>query len=166
MSACAERAQALLAADVEELDGRRASDLSRHVRECVGCGTFARQVLAGREALDEALDGTVEVDARRLVSLARARVRKAPKRVTQRRLTMPAAGWLATATGVGALAIAVSLGIPRGPAPEALVPAPLAQDAPVVSAERDFAVIRTDNPNITILLVFDGQEQPKEKQYD
>ena len=70
-----------------------------------------------REALGEALDASVEVDARRLVSMARAPA--AAKRFRERHFAMPATGWLATAAGVGALAVAVSLAVRPEPPLEA-----------------------------------------------
>ena len=52
---CSQAMELLLEADVAELEGRRDSGLSGHIRRCADCATVARRILAEQQELQRLL---------------------------------------------------------------------------------------------------------------
>ena len=149
MTPCTSRLEALLDADVAELDGSGDSDLAQHVRSCDQCRAAAEHVLATNHALDSALDATVEPDVDAL--LARARLRPVPGTTALRPLRGRRWPIVAAAAAIGALMLG------RGDRPLPGDPPLLLSEATVtldVPAGQDVAVLQTDNPDITVLWFF------------
>lgn len=151
MTRCARPLDELLEADLGVLAGEGESELASHIRTCERCGSAAGTILNATTRLDAALaeEGPPpDVDA----ILARARleatdIRFAPGRV-------PAKRWIALAAAAVAALMVIGR---REPIPVASAP-PRAPAPPLVepSDGADVAVIRTDNPDITILWFFQG----------
>ena len=116
---------------------------------------------AGYEALDEELDATVRVDAKRIVAAGRERSGR-----TLRPWRWPAMvpAWAAAGVGVAAVGAALLFGISRQPAVELAYdwqPPPPAPSQPVVTApNHNVAVIHTDNPDITIFWFWSDRHEP------
>ena len=109
-------------------------------------------ILAGYEALDEGLDATVRVDAKRIVAAGRDRAGTGGSRKSRWHLPVPPV-WAAASAGTASIAAAllVFFGGEQEPPPEQVLPPPLVSSAPVVSApHHNVAVIQTGDPDITV----------------
>ena len=151
--ACRRPVADLLRADVHELKGGGSSELAGHIRTCERCGTLARSILSGNEVLDDTLEMAVDLDAPRILALGRARADAGIRRPARWRLPMPPAWAAATATAASiAAALALVLPEPVAPRPEPVWPptARVAKAPVVIAPHHNVAVIRTDDPDITV----------------
>lgn len=152
-STCGRPVDALLRAEVDELDGSGTTELAGHIRACDRCGALAGSILAGYETLNDTLEPTVQLNAQRIIALGRARADTGVRRRSKRRLPMRPTWAAATAAAASIAAVlALVLPEPQGPQLEPVwqPPAPVAS-APVVSApHHNVAVIQTDDPDITV----------------
>lgn len=152
MSDCTRSLDDLLEADLDELRGESATEVGRHIRDCGQCRAVALRILDSTARLDVALatrpDG-FDVNA----VLARARSpESAPQAAT---ITALSNRWQRIASA--ALAAAIVGLLVLGDRDEALpgtafVPS-LTAELPIVepSAGQNVVVIKTDNPDITVL---------------
>ena len=142
----------LLRADVDELKGSGSSELAGHIRGCEHCGTVARSILSGYEALDDTLEAAVRVQEPSIVALGRARAADARPRTRWRLPTPPA--WAAATAAAASIAAVMALLLPAPPKPQleqVWQPPAITASAPVVSApHHNIAVIQTDDPDITV----------------
>jgi anti-sigma factor RsiW len=155
VSGCNDLAR-VLDADRAELDGSTDSELARHIADCPLCASAARAILAMEGALDRALATHPELDDPRALV---ARALEEPPAAARRRVP----GWVPLVAAAGAAGLLL---LPRagwGPATHDLLGPP---EAAVVSlgppdvaapAGTDFAVLRTDDPDITVVWIFQGE---------
>lgn len=142
---CENALDLMLEADLPELRGEGDSDLAQHVRTCVDCRARAETILAGQEALAEAMDRvTPHAPAPDLTRRAQERARRRPWRVA-----LP----LALAAGIATLLL---LRQPSaGPQPPSSPPRVAAAPLDVmVPPGRTVAVFQTENPNIVVIWSF------------
>lgn len=178
---CHEARLALLDAEPYELRGADDGELATHLRGCAVCAADAAAILARtdtlRAAVDEAVAAGVADAAGVAVAAGVARHRSpaeddvaghargvsplrrhgSARTLTRARVLVP----LATAAGIAALVLIGSdeLPMPFGPRPDDIgfhVPHVDVPDAPVVNASgtRGVAVMRTTNPDITVVWNF------------
>ena len=148
MMDCRSARDLLLEAEPAELRGEGGSPLAAHLRECAGCRSAARAILAGQAELDAALRALAAAPAEARVLPLRRRAGLARRVAT---LAVPLA----------AAAAAVML-LDRGPAPEnpgitreriarALFPRrPVAR--PI--SGRNATVLRTSDPGVTLVWIY------------
>ena len=123
---CNEARELLLTADPEELAGSGATPLADHLRECTRCAALARAVGADTDALRQALSKRGAKTARRIVFVA----------------ALPIAATI--------VAVVASHQRPVAPAPAAAVTASVSVD---VARGQTAAVVQTNDPRVTIILV-------------
>ncbi len=153
-TSCARVRDALLLAEPAELRGEGPGPVATHVRTCAACRAAARRILEGTQALDEWLGSVGAPPSLEALSALASVGRRPPGRAMPR--GRRALAWIGLS--VAAAAIAVLVLPPDRPAPvgsggptadpEELLP--LVQDA----EGRSFAVLETDDPNITVLWFF------------
>jgi hypothetical protein len=140
---CTEAYDAILEADAAVLRGEGAGDLARHLTKCAVCRERARWVLNGLGALDRALEA--EAGTARAGRMLRARPSVA------RRL----APWGLVAAAAAAVLILVRpTGAPRPPDLTALARSTVGIDVDISASTRPVAVLRTADPNITVVWFF------------
>ncbi|MEX1181733.1 MAG: hypothetical protein WEF86_00755 [Gemmatimonadota bacterium] len=143
---CEDARLALLDAEPHELRGEGDGALPVHLRGCESCGRDAATILAATHALRHA------VAAR--VSTRVAERRHAARKARMRRLAPLALA----ATLAAAVLLSDALPDPAGDASAVglYVPEPEVPAAPVVNAATggDVAVMRTTNPDITVVWTF------------
>lgn len=147
---CRTASELLLTADPAELRGAGATDLARHVRTCAGCRARARLIVGEQARLDQLLS---QVTARATLwsgaATPVARATTAPsRRQTLRHVVLP----LAAAAALF-LVVRQTAERAQGPLPPISLPPARVAEVPVVNApaERNVAVMRTSNPNITVI---------------
>lgn len=137
---CATATELLLTAEPAELRGTGDSELAAHVRACTSCRSQAELLLANQTQLAHALDTLTSLHSTAVTALRPVR-RWAP------RLLLPLAA--------AAAAVIVSRVVERAvePLPPIIVPPTRVAEVPVVNAstERNVAVMRTSDPNITVV---------------
>ena len=155
MSGCARSLDYLLEADLDELGGESATEVALHIRDCARCRAVAQKILDSTARLDMALTtrpGEFDVDA--LLERARS-PESGPKTATISPLRQR---WHRIANVALAAAVVglLVLGDRDEPLPGTeFAPSPTAQ-LPIVepSTGQNVAVIKTDDPDITVLWFF------------
>jgi len=146
---------ALLVAEPEELRGEGRGEVVDHLRTCAQCRADAGRIMAGSRALDAWLGKPGRAPT--LAQLA-GRVPGDPgsaRRGSWRR-ARPAVAWIALSAAAAAVALLVRPPVrPRHSGnvvevPRKEEPLPLVQDA----GGRSFAVLETEDPDITVLWFF------------
>jgi hypothetical protein len=141
---CTDAYEAILEADPAVLRGEGAGELARHLLACTACRARARRVLDATDALDQALEAEgVSLGGRR---------RAIP---TRPRLARRLAPWglVAAAAAAGVLLLSRP-GAPGRPDVAAPAPSAVAVDVDLSSSARPVAVLRTADPNITVVWFF------------
>ncbi len=155
MSTCPRHAR-LLEADPLELDGESDSELARHVAVCAECAAAAAAILAARRELDRALSTRPDFDPGVLVTSALEAPPARKGRTVPRWVPL-----LAAAAVAGLLLVPRIDRGPAGPATSgpagAFMPALRPPDV-AAPAGTDFAVLGTDDPDITVIWLFQGDE--------
>jgi hypothetical protein len=146
MLTCAETREALLTADLDELDGSRAGPLATHLMSCGSCRAAAGRVLAATRGLAAQRD----MVPRRTAAVAAARARLESRRVRRVHRVRWGALPLLAAAGLAAVLL-----VREGPPPGA----PIARRPPappplVEGAAGRVAVFTTDNPTIVVVWQF------------
>lgn len=158
---CEEALDLILEADPQSLEGRRDSPLAEHLGMCTRCQSTANVILEEEAQLSKAMTREApRVDS--LAILAAAEKRRVtpigtpflPPRWRIRSRNLAMAG-LASAAAVIALLLGKN---PSLPGPEYSVPqvARTGLDLQVPDG-RTAAVLETNNPDITVLWLFDGE---------
>ena len=161
---CRRPLAALLRADVAELRGTANTDLGRHIRDCPRYRAVAEKVLAANDALDGVFDQPPAVDAGALLAKAQSTTADsmphAVQRPRKRWRTLPVR-WAAAGAGLAAAAglTFAFVGSGQDAMPGTLWTPQVAQPPLVESPAMAATVIQTDNPDITILWFFRGEEQ-------
>jgi hypothetical protein len=177
---CAEAREAILEADLSELEGGGATPLARHLGMCSQCRELARRVLVGEEAMASELiqavpklqldhilaagwpgaagahatSGAGPVHASVSAFRLRNYVRLTVPLFNARRALLP----LALAAGLAALFIVRE---PRSLPGPAFAPAQEVIGLEVeVPPDRNVAILATDDPNITVLWLFPRSVKP------
>jgi hypothetical protein len=140
------------------LDGTDDSLLARHVATCAECAEIAGRILEGNRFLDSTLGATGDLDVDAL--LARATIR--PDRVPVEHGPFLRVAFLAAAALLAALLLVRRSQLPvSGPAELSSIDG--RTDVPYrgldVRTESNLAILQTDDPDITVLWFFTG-EQP------
>lgn len=128
---CNEARELLLTADPEELAGGGATPLADHLRDCAQCAAIARAVGADTDALRLTLSKRGSKTARRMALVA----------------ALPIAATI--------VAIVASHERPVAPAPAAAAAASVSVD---VARGQTAAVVQTNDPRVTIILVTQENE--------
>lgn len=152
MSDCTRSLDDLFEADLEDLRGTSDTETGRHVRDCMRCRVLAQRVLESTARLDTALatmPGGFDVNA----VLARA---KEPEATPQAATISPIRRhWQRIATVALAASIVglLVLGDRDEALPGIAFTPGLTAELPIVepSIGQNVAVIKTDNPDITVL---------------
>lgn len=140
---CTEAYDAILEADPAVLRGEGTEELAQHLAECAACRERALWVLNGLGALDRALEA--ESGTTRASRTLRARPPIA------RRL----APWGLVAAAAAAFVILLRpTGAPRPPDVTALARSTVGIDVDISASTRPAAVLRTADPNITVVWFF------------
>jgi anti-sigma factor RsiW len=137
----------LLTAEVADLEGRGAGDVSHHLRSCARCRDLAAELLQAMGELRRALETT----ERPGVEPVRRAVLDAQRRRARTRLLARVVP-LAAAAGLTGLLL-----VRRGPqVVPGITPARVAIHDVSVTAPpgRSLAVLHTDNPNIVVIWFF------------
>lgn len=150
---CSQAREALLEADLAQLEGRSGDALAGHLGGCEKCSAMARMILDGERGLGEVIEALVPAsDLDELLERAREEgpgIRSA----IRRKLTWSARGVvpLAAAAALAALFLGREPVLPGDPV------VPLAT-APGLGLEvpegQNVAVLATNNPDITVLWFF------------
>jgi hypothetical protein len=161
---CGEAYQAILEADVPELDGSGTGALARHLDGCMSCRELAQMVIREEAALGEGLLDLLpplDVDlllgkATETPSKGRAKTEarvlgSSPLSMKRFRKLAVAAAPLAAAAAVGALILGRE---PQLPGPVYSPPERMAGLEVEVPQDRNVAVLETANPDITVLWLF------------
>ena len=151
-TACEEYLEFLLSAEPQQLRGEH--EWHGHLQTCALCRTRTRAILAENEALDAALGsltGRQTPDAG--WSAAPAVARRSSGR--RRRLVRWAPGLAALAAAATLLLVLWQV-VPRAPLPPLAGPVVRVPATPTVNASgaRGVAVMRTNNPDITVVWTF------------
>lgn len=162
---CSKWRRLMLTAEPAELRGEGSGPLAAHVRECDGCGRAAERTLRGEESLSRAIGLLAEGRLSFPPELRSAPPSRRPRRWAWVQLAAAAAvaALLAQPWGrepqsplrrPGASTVASSAAVPVPRAGE-----PDGADVPVggvevTRSERDFALISTENPNVSVVWFF------------
>lgn len=147
--------EALLVAEPDELRGESGGEVVDHLRACAQCRADADRILAGSRALDAWLGAPGRAPTlEQLAGLGP--VAPGPAHRGSWRRARPAAAWIALSAAAAAIALLVRP--PARPRPSGIAvevppntePLPLVQDA----GGRSFAVLETEDPDITVLWFF------------
>jgi hypothetical protein len=157
---CVDVRRALLEAEPRALEGRGDEPLARHLRECSSCSRVARAIIEGEVALGQFLESAApRPDPERILGAAgKAGASEIPRDAPRWRSWTQAGGGLAfLPLAAAAAATALFLGRPPSlPGPPYAPPASSAGlDVQAPEGSR-VAVLETNNPDITILWLFDG----------
>lgn len=150
---CSDAREALLEADIDQLEGRCEGALAEHLGGCPGCRGVARMILEGERGLGEAmLDLVPAPDLDDLLRRAGKTPSVGRKGIRQEvRWLVPRLVPLAAAAALVALFLGREPVLPGDPVVH------LAQ-APGLGLEvpegQDVAVLATNNPDITVLWFF------------
>jgi hypothetical protein len=150
---CDEAREALLEADLAELDGTAATPLAAHVATCAECRHLAERIVLGTDALGRER----EHRPRRPAGDAAAAARRDADRIRRVRRR-----WLAATPALAAAAVAVILlarswtpGPPSGPFASSPPATPVEPGLPLVAAAAPtVAVFETANPKIVVVWQF------------
>ena len=146
MISCAEARDALLVADLAELEERGEGSLAAHLASCPTCRALADRVLVATDALR----GERAVRPRRSATAAAELARAEAGRVRRARRARWALAPVLAAAGLAAILLA--RGGPESGRPIAARPTP---PPPLVeSPAAKVAVFTTDNPNIVVVWQF------------
>jgi predicted anti-sigma-YlaC factor YlaD len=146
MMTCGEARDALLAADLTELDGSRESPLAAHLAHCPACRAAAERVLM----VTHGLQAERAVGPRWSAGAAAARARAEARRLRRARRARWAFVPVLAAAGLAIILLARGGGVPSQPVSYGPAPAP-----PLVeSAAANVAVFTTDNPTIVVVWQF------------
>jgi predicted anti-sigma-YlaC factor YlaD len=146
MTSCVEARDALLVADLADLDGSREGPLAAHLASCPACRALADRVLAATGALR----AERSVEPRRSPEAAARMARVEAGRVRRARRARWALAPVLAAAGLAALLLV--RGGPESGRPLAARPVP---PPPLVeSAAANVAVFTTDNPTIVVVWQF------------
>lgn len=142
---CAAARELLLVAEPEELETRSHSPLAAHLRSCDACATIARDILNTQASLADAL-------AALTAPQPRAPAMQHARHVPMLRRVMFAAAPLAAAAVLLLMRLQSETGT-SGRFEPLFVPPPEVPSTTVVNAAAsgDVAVLRTADPNITIV---------------
>jgi len=140
---CAEAYEAILEAEPAALRGEGDGDLARHLAACASCRERAGRVLAGLDALDRALAAAgAPAGAPRVLPLRPA-------------LPMRLAPWgLAAAAALAGVLLLRYPDQPPRPAVAAAALPDVGIEVDLSASTRPAAVIRTADPNITVVWFF------------
>lgn len=171
MSACAPFRERMLEADPPELRGEGDGPLARHLRTCPACARAAAVLLAETARLDALLGERADVDVPAL--LARAGVGPGAVPTSSPRAAAAAPGtvaappargrrfpsrrfWIPLAAAAALAALLLVYGPGTRTPPASMAAAQPAPTLPVVepAAGQDAAIIRTDDPEITVVWLF------------
>lgn len=172
MSTCTPFRELMLEADPAELRGEGNGDLARHLRVCEPCSRVAALLLEETARLDALLEEAPDVDVAGI--LARAGVSSAPSGPASEAVRPAMAASAASVPGrlgmrfprrrlwiplvaAAALAAILLLRAPWVRSPTASVAAAPESAAPPVvepAAGQDAAILRTDDPEITVIWLF------------
>ena len=146
MTSCVEARDALLVADLAELEARGEGSLAAHLASCPACRALADRVLAATDALR----AERAVRPRRSPEAAATLARAEASRVRSARR----ARW-ALAPVLAAAGLAAVLLVRGGPEPgRPLAARPVPPPPLVESAAANVAVFTTDNPTIVVVWQF------------
>jgi hypothetical protein len=156
MSECTTFRDRLLVADLDELEARVDTPVSRHLRDCPRCRAAARRIIDDTALLAARLAAAPgRPDTEALLAAAGAgplpevRTSRPGRRLRSRELP-----WLGIAAAAAILAVLVR---PPPPSPDrAAVGAPSIASPPLVEAapDHDVAVLPTRDPDITVVWFF------------
>jgi anti-sigma factor RsiW len=152
---CDDVRQALLLAEPGELRRESRGEVADHLRTCAACRADADRILAATDALDGWLATRGRAPALDQLLGPEPAGREAPRRASWLR-TRPAMAWIGLSAAAVLVALLVRPPVQRAPngivveAPPNDEPLPLVQDA----AGRSFAVLQTEDPDITVLWFF------------
>ena len=157
---CGDARRALLEAELSTLQGVGDEPLARHVRECPGCSSVARAIVEGEAALGDFLEGAApRLDPDSVLDAAGRgeAVEVRPGHPRWRSRIGPGRGLVLLPLAAAAAATALFLGRPPSlPGPPYAPPAPSAGLDVQVPGVSGVAVLETNNPDITVLWLFDG----------
>jgi predicted anti-sigma-YlaC factor YlaD len=146
MLTCAEARDALLVADLAELEGRGDGPLAAHLTSCPACRALADRVVAATDALR----AERAVQPRRSPEAAAALAQAEAGRVRRARRARRALAPVLAAAGLAAILL-----VRGGPEPDRPLAARPVPPPPLVeSAAANVAVFTTDNPTIVVVWQF------------